>query len=417
MSKRVPFKLGSDPEFILLKNGQPFSAEGVIGHGKFDPLDLGNQVIVHEDNILVEFNISPANSMTEFLKNNIKAVYTIHKKFLKDKELLISKECYAEFDAQALATEQAQSVGCSPEFDAITGEMLDPPKLAAVPARTAGGHVHIGYPNENLFESMAIIKTLDLYLGIPSLILDPDKKRRALYGKASSFRRTDGVKVEYRTLSNFWLFDKDLMEWVWNVVDKVVNDVLSGVILDDDLYLRVRETINTNNEEEARKIIAETPDMILPKGNSLDILEKIYADDAFLKEFIDADIAEIADVIDDEEMSEFDRKEQAKSIANKQGRRKRFGGNKAIPIAPKAPEPDFGWMEAPQDVVAAYKKKKFVPPPPPIQDEGILNHLNKLVEQNVVEVPQGIAGIDLEEAEAQAFAEYFAQLHNANEPV
>lgn len=415
MSKRVPFKLGSDPEFILLKNGQPFSAEGVIGHGKFDPLDLGNQVVVHEDNILVEFNIAPANSMTEFLKNNIKAVYTIHNKFLKDKELLISKECYAEFDAQALATEQAQSVGCSPEFDAITGEMLDPPKLAAVPARTAGGHVHIGYPNENLFESMAIIKTLDLYLGIPSLILDPDKKRRALYGKASSFRRTDGVKVEYRTLSNFWLFDKDLMEWVWNVVDKVVNDVLSGVILDDDLYLRVREAINTNNEEEARKIIAETPDMILPKGNSLDILEKIYAEDAFLKEFIDADIAEIADVIDVEEMSEFDLKAKAK--AQKPGRRGRLGGNKAIPIVQQAPEPAEAWFEAQIGLMDKMKKKKYFPPPPPNYDGGILQHINVVVEDKVAEVPKEFFDAEIDVAEAQAFAEHFAQLHNAQEPV
>lgn len=395
MSEKIAFKLGSDPEFILLKNGKPFSAEGVIGHGKFDPLDLGNQVVVHEDNILVEFNIAPANSKLEFLRNNIKAVHTIHNKFLKDKDLIISKDCYAEFDGKYLGTEQAQSVGCSPEFDAITGEMLDPPNLAATPARTAGGHVHIGYPNENLFDSMAIIKTLDLYLGIPSLLLDPDKKRRAIYGKASSFRRTDGLKVEYRTLSNFWLFDKDLMEWVWNVVDKVVNDVLNGVILDDDLYLRVRKTINTNDEDEAKKIITETPDMILPQGNSMDILEKIYADDAFIKEFIDYDVSEIADIVNPEEVSDFDKKAKAKQSAAKYRNRGRVpAGNRAIPNpnAELVPEPDFFIPPAPK--VNRLKKKKEVPEP---------------VEPNAVE--QAFAGYNFH-YEVKDFAEDFA-LHQA----
>jgi hypothetical protein len=323
MPEKKSFLLGADPEFILLKEGNPFSAEGVIGHGKFNPLDMGNDVVVHEDNILVEFNIKPASNKIEFLKNNLKAVYQIYHQFLKASDLMISKDCYAEFDEKYLYTEQAQSVGCSPEFDAMTCDMMDPPQLSITKARTAGGHVHIGYENENNFDSMMIVKMLDLYLAIPSLILDKDKKRRAIYGKASSYRRTEGVKVEYRTLSNFWLFEKTLLEWVYNVVDKVVNDVLNGVIIDDDTYLRVREVINSNNDEEALKIIAEHSDMILPVGGTVDLLEMVYKDDAYTQEFI-GDFSEDVELVPEEKLSEFEKSEQRSSSASAK-RRKQSG--------------------------------------------------------------------------------------------
>lgn len=106
MSKK-PFSLGSDPELILLSEEGPLSAEGIIGHGKFDPLDLGEGYAVHEDNILVEFNTPPAKNSIEFLRSHVKALKVIHDKFLKDKNIRISKECFAEYDPKYLQTEQA----------------------------------------------------------------------------------------------------------------------------------------------------------------------------------------------------------------------------------------------------------------------------------------------------------------------
>lgn len=58
-----------------------------------------------------------------------------------------------------------------------------------------------------------IIPLLDLFVGIPSVLIDRDegaKERRKQYGKAGDFRyQPHGI--EYRTLSNFWLYSYPMM--------------------------------------------------------------------------------------------------------------------------------------------------------------------------------------------------------------
>jgi hypothetical protein len=56
-----------------------------------------------------------------------------------------------------------------------------------------------------------------MFLGLWSVIRDPDTKRRELYGKAGAFRFKP-YGVEYRVLSNFWLHTPDRMEYVWHLV-------------------------------------------------------------------------------------------------------------------------------------------------------------------------------------------------------
>jgi hypothetical protein len=279
------FKIGTDPEVILLLDEKPFSAEGVVGGDKYEPRQLKGEVKVHEDNILVEYNTKPASNKIEFIREIVSSIYSIHHELLKDKGIKISKACFADFDDKYLQTMQAQTIGCTPEFDAFTLEMIEPPTLETFTGRSAGGHIHVGYENENEFESMMIIKMLDLHLGVPSLIVDTDVRRRQLYGKASSYRRSEGIKVEYRTLSNFWTFNTGLITWVYDTVAKVVEDVLKGVILDDEVYLQAREAINTNNSKLAQQLI-ETYKLVVPVADGEDILDAIYADDVFLSEFV-----------------------------------------------------------------------------------------------------------------------------------
>lgn len=308
MSK-VSFKIGTDPEVILLLNDLPFSAEGVVGGDKYEPRQLNGDVKVHEDNILVEYNTKPASNKIEFIREIVSSVYAIHHELLKDKGIKISKACFADFDDKYLQTMQAQTIGCTPEFDAATCEMIEPPTLETFTGRSAGGHIHVGYENENEFDSMMIIKMLDLHLGVPSLIVDTDTRRRQLYGKASSFRRSEGIKVEYRTLSNFWTFNTALISWVYDTVAKVVDDVAKGVVIDDDLYLKVREAINTNNVELAKELI-ESYKLIIPTVDGEDILEAIYSDDVFLSEFVNNIPGETISFETKEEESEFESREK-----------------------------------------------------------------------------------------------------------
>ncbi len=301
------FLIGTDPEMIILgAGGLPVSAEALIGAGKDVPLVINEEVSVHEDNILVEFNISPAKNAMDFVKKNIMALYLINEQFIKPKGLKISRDCFAEFEKKYLVTEQAMAVGCSPEFDALTGDIIDPPIFAdGFAGRSAGGHVHVGYENENYADSMMIVKLLDLHLGVPSLILDPDTRRRQIYGKPSSYRRTEGLKVEYRTLSNFWIFEKTLMEWIYEVVAKVVDEVKSGTIIDDDLYITVRQTIENNDIETAQKLISQNA-LLMPYGEKMDILALIeQTDSPFLKEFLVADGGKV-EIVAVEAESEFE---------------------------------------------------------------------------------------------------------------
>ena len=60
------FTIGADPELLLLTaTGLPKSAIGLIGGTKQNPKPFGIGH-VQEDNVMVEFNIPPANNRHEF---------------------------------------------------------------------------------------------------------------------------------------------------------------------------------------------------------------------------------------------------------------------------------------------------------------------------------------------------------------
>ena len=86
--------------------------------------------------------------------------------------------------------------------------------------RSCGGHVHVGTKHDPIH----VVKAMDIYLGVPSLKLDPDKQRRKLYGKAGAFR-FKSYGVEYRTLSNFWIWSKELQEWVFKQTNKALEHI------------------------------------------------------------------------------------------------------------------------------------------------------------------------------------------------
>ena len=56
--------------------------------------------------------------------------------------------------------------------------------------------IHVGYENPDVDTSLALVKYMDVFLGIPSVVKDKDKKRRSLYGKAGCFRLTDYGKLK-----------------------------------------------------------------------------------------------------------------------------------------------------------------------------------------------------------------------------
>ena len=119
-------------------------------------------------------------------------------------------------------------------------------------------HIHIGYANNNIDTSLWLVKYLDHYLGVPSVLKDKDKRRRSLYGKAGCFRLTS-YGVEYRVLSSTLMKNNDSLEFVWNQLSKAINAYNRGYDLPDSSL--VIEAINNSDTELAKKLIS-TYDLI-----------------------------------------------------------------------------------------------------------------------------------------------------------
>ena len=240
--------VGSDPEFFLKKDGNFIPAIGLVGGNKHNVRDIGFGGLL-EDNVMVEFNIPPATSAEEF-SSNLERVLSFIKEELAEYEFAYVPS--ADFPLELLQSPQAKEFGCEPDYNAYSLQMNiapDPMQLGGL--RFAGGHVHIGYDNPSIKQTQAIIKAMDLYLGIPALFLDTDDRRRQYYGKAGTCR-PKSYGVEYRSLSNFWLSSKERMEWVFTQTQRAVNHALSG-----EKILNVRNIINEINRKQAEKIISK----------------------------------------------------------------------------------------------------------------------------------------------------------------
>lgn len=218
--------LGADPELFFLKNKKPHSVEGLIGGTKENPIPLTRKgFFLQEDNVMAEFNIPPSNNKEDF-SNNIKyaldQIDTIAK--VNDCELSIIPSL--EFDKKQLNTEQGMLFGCASDENAYTLE-TNPRVEILENIRVAGGHIHIGYDNPNSETNISIIRALDIFLGLPSLIEDKNTKRREYYGSAGSYREKS-FGVEYRVLSNFWIKSDSSRKWVFEKVKEAIDFINSG---------------------------------------------------------------------------------------------------------------------------------------------------------------------------------------------
>ena len=147
-----------------------------------------------------------------------------------------------------MAAPEAMRFGCSPEVDAYDGSEFSPPSPRTT-LRTGAGHIHI---DDEVARDHPLIlaKALDLYLGVPSLLLDEaGAERRDLYGRPGSIR-IKSYGIEYRVLSNFWTADEGLIRWVWQQVERAIGHVQTNM----ELPCTIQEVINTNDLQMAREL-------------------------------------------------------------------------------------------------------------------------------------------------------------------
>lgn len=226
--------VGCDPELFLkdVKTGQFVSAYGLLPGTKKEPYPV-KYGAVQIDGMATEFNIDPATSVTQF-DRNISSVIEQMKTMLPP-TVELTPAPTAVFDAAYFKAQpdKAKEMGCDPDLNAYTGKENKRPETTQ-PMRTAGGHVHVGFTADkditdpdHVADCIEVVKQLDYYLGVPSLLWDDDHQRRSMYGAPGAFR-IKSYGVEYRSLSCMWAYDATLRAYIFNATVGAVQDLYSG---------------------------------------------------------------------------------------------------------------------------------------------------------------------------------------------
>lgn len=251
-------KIGSDPELFIINSdtNEVVSSIGLIPGKKkaaYREPGMPEGYGVQIDNILAEFNIPPAKTADEFV-HHINYMKNYIRNYVKAKNPSLDIRCvasqYVPWDQ--LESEEACLFGCDPDYNAYTEDVNPKPCGETTNLRSAGVHIHVSYNNPNVRQSIELVKYMDLYLGVPSVILDPDKERRKLYGKAGAFRLVK-YGVEYRTMSGFFISSDELIRFLFENTMKAMIAATAGIDLPSSDV--IQDIINNGNVEMAKKII------------------------------------------------------------------------------------------------------------------------------------------------------------------
>lgn len=242
-------RLGSDPEVLLCdQTGKHISSIGYINADKWHPMQIPGMAegfTLQEDNVTLEYGIPPAASAQELI-NHLEAVMNKSLEYLPN--LSFSKLSCTVYDQDQMLTPQAHIFGCEPDFNAWTCEPNPPPNPPHPFMRSAGGHIHV----ETKEHPLEVTKAMDMCLGVASVLMDKGELRKQMYGKAGAHRKKP-YGVEYRTLSNFWIFDKKYIEWVWAATEMALSRLGEA----DNYKDAILDAIDNNNKKTAKQLVKQ----------------------------------------------------------------------------------------------------------------------------------------------------------------
>lgn len=245
--------IGADPEFFVRK-GKHFISGHIFECGtKAVPMRTQHGSI-QVDGIALECNVKPSTTKEEFI-TNVKGVTSDLRSLIRSVEpgceLVARPSIFFGNKKLAALPEHVGKLGCTPDFNAYTRSQISAPDGGS-PVRTGAGHLHLGWTkvanprNKAHFdECCSLVKELDYYLGLPSLLWDNDVRRRSLYGRAGAFRPKP-YGLEYRVLSNKWLETSGLVGYVFEQAQKCFSKWERGVRLDFFYDGAAEEYINTS---------------------------------------------------------------------------------------------------------------------------------------------------------------------------
>jgi hypothetical protein len=264
----IAFQLGSDPEFLIIDKTtkQPVSAIRLLPeHGKSNKVQISDDQQMFYDNVLLEFNVKPASTFTEF-RENLGKCLSFAEKFLSTKNAKLAMQASTTFPKSECENPEASMFGCDPEYNIYKRSpegliMRVEPPVVTTTFRTCGGHIHIGHPIATTDRSRGgdpplVVKLMDAFVGSTALLLDKDptsQARRDLYGGAGT-HRVASYGLEYRTLSNFWIRSPHLVKIMFQLTRQVIElaiskpDVIDNIIAPNEL----QDIINNGKVDDAQ---------------------------------------------------------------------------------------------------------------------------------------------------------------------
>ena len=221
---------GSDPELMIFRDGEPWSAIGIIQGNIENRININGHQFYY-DNVLAECAIKPGNTKKEVVEN-FRDCLKIFADMVRPLELVT--QASATFSNSQLSHQDARRVGCEKDFCAYEMKQKEGPvkEILNGNLRSCGGHIHLGADilTSDGPEPILAVYMLDLFLGVPSLWIDNDptsSKRRSLDGHAGRYR-VKSYGIEYRPLGNFWLKSPKLVELIYDLAMFSVDYVESG---------------------------------------------------------------------------------------------------------------------------------------------------------------------------------------------
>lgn len=238
----MQLKIGADPElFLVNKQGSYRSAFGVIQGTKKEPFKV-DKGAYQVDGMAAEFNIDPASTEDEFVEN-IKAVMARLKTDVgPDYKFKIVDTCTFKDEVLQTQPKEALELGCDPDWDAYTMATNRMPVPRVPGFRTAAGHIHVGFiENEpdptgvnHMTRCQTLIKQMDRFVGVPLRLLEKDSSRRNLYGASGAFR-PKSYGVEYRTPSNVWIQSEEYTRFAYRCAVAAVEELLDGYRAEEEM--------------------------------------------------------------------------------------------------------------------------------------------------------------------------------------
>lgn len=253
--------IGSDPEFSLRNKhtGELVSAIGLIKGTKIKPYPMDREGFAMQvDNVNCEYNIPPVTTAEDFDEVLQYGIDYIQKNILPE-DVIPCFEASKFFPLELLDNDIAREFGCTPSINAWKEEINTPPDANGT-LRSIGTHLHCGYKTnvEDVMMKLQIVRVMDLFLGVPSMIIDPDTERRKLYGKAGEMRMCNWG-FEYRVLSGYFNSNSELRKWCFNQTMQAIDYFNNNPVITDDSELgqKIQNAINNNDTNLVYELIDE----------------------------------------------------------------------------------------------------------------------------------------------------------------